>query len=113
MPKALQWLLSLIFIVQMYLAMLVLGIVFLIPAALDRRQVVGRDHIHLYARAPDVIDPAAAAAAGIALVDGHLGRLGGPGEALGQKHAAAEGHGPDSDRRQLNRHLHLQFSWTG
>ncbi len=33
----LQWLLSLIFIVQMYLAMLVLGVVFLIPAALDRR----------------------------------------------------------------------------
>ena len=35
--KPLQWLLSLVFIIQMYLAMLVLGIVFLIPAALDRR----------------------------------------------------------------------------
>lgn len=33
----LQWLLSLVFIVQMYLAMLVLGVVFLIPAMIDRR----------------------------------------------------------------------------
>lgn len=33
----LQWLLSLVFIVQMYLAMLVIGVVFLIPALLDRR----------------------------------------------------------------------------
>lgn len=33
----LQWLLSLIFILQMYLAMLVIGIVFLIPALIDRR----------------------------------------------------------------------------
>lgn len=33
----LQWLLSLVFIVQMYLAMLVLGLVFLIPAMIDRR----------------------------------------------------------------------------
>jgi 1-acyl-sn-glycerol-3-phosphate acyltransferase len=33
----LQWLLSLVFIVQMYLAMLVLGVVFLVPAMIDRR----------------------------------------------------------------------------
>lgn len=33
----LQWLLSLIFILQMYLAMLVIGVVFLIPALIDRR----------------------------------------------------------------------------
>lgn len=33
----LQWLLSLVFILQMYLAMLVLGILFLIPAMIDRR----------------------------------------------------------------------------
>ncbi|MEH7828161.1 lysophospholipid acyltransferase family protein [Gemmobacter denitrificans] len=33
----LQWLLSLVFILQMYVAMLVLGIVFLIPALIDRR----------------------------------------------------------------------------
>lgn len=33
----LQWLLSLVFILQMYLAMLVIGIVFLIPALIDRR----------------------------------------------------------------------------
>lgn len=33
----LQWLLSLVFIVQMYLAMLVLGVVFLVPAMVDRR----------------------------------------------------------------------------
>lgn len=33
----LQWLLSLAFILQMYLAMLVIGIVFLIPALIDRR----------------------------------------------------------------------------
>lgn len=33
----LQWLLSLVFVVQMYLAMLVIGIVFLIPALIDRR----------------------------------------------------------------------------
>lgn len=33
----LQWLLSLVFILQMYLAMLVIGIVFLIPAMIDRR----------------------------------------------------------------------------
>ena len=33
----LQWLLSLIFILQMYLAMLVIGVAFLIPALIDRR----------------------------------------------------------------------------
>jgi len=33
----LQWVLSLIFVVQMYLAMVVLGLVFLIPAAINRR----------------------------------------------------------------------------
>lgn len=33
----LQWLLSLVFIVQMYVAMLVLGVVLLIPALIDRR----------------------------------------------------------------------------
>lgn len=33
----LQWLLSLVFVVQMYLAMLAIGLVFLIPALIDRR----------------------------------------------------------------------------
>ncbi|MDR0810315.1 MAG: 1-acyl-sn-glycerol-3-phosphate acyltransferase [Gemmobacter sp.] len=33
----LQWVLSLIFVVQMYLSMLVIGLVFLIPALIDRR----------------------------------------------------------------------------
>lgn len=33
----LQWLLSLIFIIQMYVAMLVIGVVMLIPALIDRR----------------------------------------------------------------------------
>lgn len=37
MPKALQWLLSLIFIIQMYLVMVVIGLVMVIPAAFSRR----------------------------------------------------------------------------
>ena len=36
MPKPLRWVLSLIFIVQMYLAMAVLAVVFAIPAILSR-----------------------------------------------------------------------------
>ncbi len=37
MKTALQWVLSLLFIIQMYLAMLVLAIVFLIPMLLDKK----------------------------------------------------------------------------
>lgn len=44
----LRWILSLIFIIQMYLAMAVLGIVYLIPAMLDRRGAWAG--IHTYCR---------------------------------------------------------------
>ena len=44
MPKPLQWLLSLIFIVQMYLAMAVVAITFAIPALISRELAVAGVH---------------------------------------------------------------------
>lgn len=48
MPMALRWLLSLIFVVQMYLAMVVLAVAFAIPALLSRDWAFRA--VHLYCR---------------------------------------------------------------
>ncbi len=48
MPKPIQWILSLIFIAQMYLAMLVAALVFAIPALISRDLAVAA--VHAYAR---------------------------------------------------------------
>jgi 1-acyl-sn-glycerol-3-phosphate acyltransferase len=46
MVNPLQWILSVIFIVQMYVAMLVLGLLYLIPALIDRRHALAACHAY-------------------------------------------------------------------
>jgi 1-acyl-sn-glycerol-3-phosphate acyltransferase len=48
MPKPLQWILSLLFIVQMYLAMAVVAVVFAVPALISRDLAV--TGVHVYTR---------------------------------------------------------------
>ena len=48
MPKSLQWILSLIFVVQMYLAMAVIALAFAIPALISRDLAVAG--VHAFAR---------------------------------------------------------------